>query len=82
MSKSKVKIELNKQGVQALLKSAEITAACERVAKTEASRLGPSYKTDVYKGKNRVNVSVYTDDPAAMQDNLRNNTMLKTLGGR
>ena len=79
---SKVKIELNKQGVQALLKSAEITAVCEHVAKTEASRLGSAYKTNVFQGKTRVNVSVYTDDPAAVQDNLRNNTMLRTMGER
>ena len=82
MSKSKLKVVLNSAGVRALLRSPEIAAVCEQKAKAEAAKLGSAYKTDVYQGRNRVNVSVYTDDPDAIDDNLKHNTMLKSLGGQ
>ena len=79
---AKVKIKLNSSGVRALLKSPEIASACEKVAKAEAANLGDAYKTDVYRGRNRVNVSIYTEDPEAIADNLKNNTLLKSMGGQ
>lgn len=79
---SKVKVVLNSSGVRALLRSQAMADACEQQAKTEAAKLGSAYKTDVYQGRNRVNASVYTDDPDAIADNLKNNTMLKSVGGQ
>lgn len=79
---AKVIIKLNRAGVRALLKSQDIAAACEKVAKAEAAKLGDSYKTNVYQGGNRVNVSIYTEDPAAIADNLKNNALLKSMGAK
>lgn len=76
---SRCKIELNRPGVLALLKSPEVAAACEQQAKEVAARLGNAYKTDVYQGRTRANASVYTDDPAEIANNLKNNTTLKAL---
>lgn len=77
---SKVHVELNRAEVGKLLKSAEIMSFCQSVAEQKAAQMGSSYKTSAYVGPKRVNVSVYTEDPAAIRDNLENNTMLKGLG--
>lgn len=74
-------LELNSDGVRELLKSAEILSACREAADGVISRAGPGYQTDAYTGANRVNVSIYTEDPEVIQDNLDNNTLLKALGG-
>ena len=57
-----------------------MATACENAAKKEIDKLGSKFKTSKHVGKPRVNVSIYTDDPEAIQDNLRNNTVLKSLG--
>lgn len=54
-----VKIELNSAGIQALLKSSEIAAACEKAAAKMTRATGMEYVPDVYVGKNRVNVGGY-----------------------
>lgn len=66
---SKLKVVLNRSGVQQLLKSKEIAGICRNVAEKQAEKLGPSFKTDEFVGKTRVNASVYTEDPAATRDN-------------
>lgn len=76
---SKVRVEINYGEVGKLLKSAEIMGFCQSIADQVAARIGSSYKTSAYVGPKRVNVSVYTEDPAAIQDILENNTMLKGL---
>ena len=76
-----VRIELNSAGVRELLKCAEIAGECEEAAKTYLERLPSGYKLSKYVGKNRVNVSVYTDTKEASEDNVKNNTMLTHLGG-
>lgn len=79
-SKPKVKVVLNSRGVASLLKSDEISTICETLAGEQAARIGGAYKTSTRRGKNRVNASIYTDDPKAIRDNLKNNTVLKNLG--
>lgn len=75
------KIVLNRSGVRELLKSDGIMAACQEAAEGVIRRAGPGYQTNTYTGANRVNVSIYAEDPAVVQDNLDNNTLLKALGG-
>ena len=76
----KVKIELNHEGVRQLLKSQEMASYLEEIATAKAKALGKGYGTDVYYGRNRVNVSVCTTNEKAYQDNLENNTLLKGIG--
>ena len=80
MSKN-VEIVLNSAGIRELLKSAEIEAACKEQADAVASRAGDGYIVDTYVGKTRVNAMVTADTYAARRDNLKNNTLLKALGG-
>lgn len=77
---SKVKIELDSQGIQSLLKSSEVSNFIEGIADEKLRTLGPGYEKSVYVGTNRVNVSVYAESVKAAADNLQNNTLLKALG--
>lgn len=80
MSKN-VEIVLNSAGIRELLKSAEIEAVCRDQAEAVANRAGAGYKVDTHVGKTRVNAMVSTDTKEAYRDNLKNNTLLKALGG-
>lgn len=82
MSKSKLKVVLNSAGVRALLRSSEIAAVCEHRAKAEAAKLGSAYDIESFVAPTRSVFRVYTDDPSAIDDNLKHNTMLKSLGGQ
>lgn len=77
---SKLKIELDSAGIQALLKSQEIVDVLQAQADNIRAQLGDQYQTSQHIGKTRANVSVYTEDPDALQDNTTNNTMLKAMG--
>lgn len=78
---SNVTIKLNREGVKALLKSAEIMAECRSHAAEMAATLGADdYEVSEHVGTNRVNVSVRAKTKKALQDNLDNNTMLKAVG--
>jgi len=78
---NKVEIVLNSAGIRELLKSAEIEAVCKEQAEAVAGRAGDGYTVDTYVGKTRVNAMVTADTYAARRDNLKNNTLLKALGG-
>lgn len=68
---SKVKVELNKQGVRDLLLSNEVGQFCKEQAMKIASRDGNAEVGDIYRGKNRVNVSVIS--------NSNSNNLLRSL---
>lgn len=76
---SNVKIKLNSQGVQELLKSAEMQSICQEHAKAIQDRCGDGYESDVYVGKNRCNAMVWASSSKARRDNARNNTILKAV---
>jgi hypothetical protein len=79
---SKVKIELNREGVRELLCSAEMGEICMEQATAVAGRAGEGFAiSGPYTGRNRVNVSVGAVTEEAYQDCLENNTLLKALGG-
>ena len=77
---TKVKIELNSSGIQALLKSSEIISALKEPAESIRVTLGDKFETDTHIGKTRANVSVFTTDPEAMEMNMENNAMIKAVG--
>ena len=74
-----IRVELNSEGVRELLRSPEMAAICQAQAKAIAGRAGDGYSVSTYTGANRVNASVITETPEAMQDNLKNNTLLKAV---
>jgi hypothetical protein len=78
---SKVKFELNREGVRELLRSQEAMNVCREYAQGVLGRAGAGYEISTYVGQNRVNASVHADTFEAQNDNFENNTLLKALGG-
>lgn len=78
---SKVKFELNTKGVGQLLKSDEMKAVLESAANTVAGRAGGSYEVKTVKAQTRVIATVEAADKETRRDNLKNNTLLKAMGG-
>lgn len=52
-----IEVKLNSAGVRELLKSPEISNACEKQAARMTRATGISYVADVYVGRTRVNAS-------------------------
>lgn len=75
-----VKFVLNRAGVRELMLSSAMMSICESKARSMLNSLGDGYTMTTHVGKNRVNAEVATDSPAARQENLNNNTILKALG--
>lgn len=80
---SKVKFELNKQGVSELMKSQEMRAILRDYGNEAVSRLGSGYEaTDSDTSSSvRAKVKVSATTYATRRDNLKNNTILKAVGG-
>ena len=78
---SKIKVELIREGVGELLKSDDVAAVCKQYAEAVASRAGDGYTVDTFVGKTRVNAMVSAETKEAYNENLKNNTLLKALGG-
>lgn len=78
---AKVRFELNRNGVRDLLRSPEMMAVCQQYANRALSSLGPGYEVNTMTGRNRVNAEVQAVTYAARKENLKDNTILKALGG-
>lgn len=78
---AKVEVVLNKAGVRELLQSNEMMNICEEYANQALLRLGEGYTVSSMTGKQRAIVSVYAESAKAKQENLKNNTILKSLKG-
>ena len=81
MAANKVKVELDKEGVRALLRSGEFLEACEAEAGKIAARAGDGFATNPYVGKNRVNVSVYPATAEAFRQTMKDNALVKAMNG-
>lgn len=78
----KIKIELNSDGIRALMKSDAIVGRLAEVAGGVASKAGPGYVAEAgAKGKTRGRAFVQTTDWDSYEDNARNATLLKALDG-
>lgn len=78
---SKVKFELNREGVRELLRSSEAMNVCRGYADQIRSRAGDGYEVTTFTGRNRANASVHAETYEARKDNYDNNTLLKAMGG-
>lgn len=78
---NKVKIQLNRQGVQEMMKSAEMMSICRDLANDALGRLGNGYEVTTYDGKTRVNASIIAKTYQAKKENSENNSILKALRG-
>ena len=77
---SKVKIVLNYAGVGKMLKSTGTKDMIEGYGMAVANAAGAGYATRSHYTEQRVIVNVYADSEEAHQDNLNNNTLLKSMG--
>lgn len=65
-----------------VLKGEEIKKALNDVSSQTLNAAGEGYKAKPYVGKNRAGVIVAPETAEAYYDNLRNNTLLKSLRGK
>lgn len=78
MSK-KVRIELNRSQIGALLRDAEMQDVVGSVAAGIAGRAGEGYSSDTKRMGTRVIASAFPETEAAYQDCMENNTLLRSL---
>lgn len=76
---SNVKFDLNIAGFNELRKSPGIVSECRKYADRVCSAAGDGYKVERRTYPDRDGYAVFPDTPAAVNDNLRNNTLLKSL---
>lgn len=79
---SKVKIELNREGVRSLLQSEEMQRICREYADAAAERLGEGYEVTSMVGRNRCNSEVAAVSAAAKKENMKKNTILKAVNAK
>lgn len=76
---SNVKIKLNDQGVQELLKGAAMQGILKEYGSRKASEAGEGYSYAVHVHQKRAVANIYPDTREAAQDNYDNNTLLKVV---
>lgn len=76
---SKVKVKLNLQGINEVMKSPGIQAVCEQAARDVGNASG--IKTEVSSGTIRyiAYANVYPADEDAAKENYENNSLLKAI---
>lgn len=80
---AKYTVKLDKAGMDEFLNSADVCDMLTEAASGVLARLGDGYEMQApYHGPHRANVAIETTTKRAYWDNVRNNTMLKALGGR
>ncbi len=80
---SRVRIELNREGVRKLLKSEAMQNCTEELANEIKNRAGgdPGYLVSTRVGKNRCNASIAITDYKLLKREQKNNTLIKSLRG-
>lgn len=77
---SKVDVKLNDDGIQALLKSAEMQSILSNLAREKAAAAGPGYGSEVHVFSKRAVAHVFPASKEAAKDNYQNNTLIKVVG--
>ena len=77
-----VKIKLDSNGIQQILKSDEVAAVCQQQADKALRKLGEGFSSDKYVGRKRVNVRVFAESERAYWKSIKNNVLLKAFGGK
>lgn len=78
---SNFKFKLNKTGVRELLKSDGVYGECKKIADTALSKCGEGYAVHDVKYPERSGAVVAATTMRAVNDNKKNNTLLKAVGG-
>ena len=75
----KVKVKLNLKGINEVMKSSQISAACEAAGQAVASAAGPDYGTHTGVMSYIAYCNVYPDSKEAAKENFEDNTILKAV---
>ena len=79
---SKLKVKLNLAELNRIRKSEEMQDICQKQASKIARRAGKGYAAAApHFTERRVIINVYAETKDAKRDNLKNNTLLKAIGG-
>lgn len=78
---TKIRIELNSDGIKALMQSEPVRADMERRANAVADAAGgaPDYKADAWVGKDRARGTVRTATYKARKDEAENRTLTRAI---
>ena len=76
---NEVKIVLNSNGIQSMLKSDKVKKVVKRYADRAKKSLGEGYEVSTHVGVYRVNAEVAAVSYEAKKDNLDNNSILKAV---
>lgn len=75
----KVKVELNLKGINEVMKSSEILAACQAAGQAVAQAAGSDYGTESGTINYIAYCNVYPDSKEAAKENYEENTILKAV---
>ncbi len=78
---SNVNFKLNSKGVKELLKSPGVQGACRDKAKKALSMCGAGYVVHDVNYPERAGAAIAATNRQAVNDNRKNNTLLKAVGG-
>lgn len=78
---SNVQFKLNKAGVRELLKSEGVYGECKKVAQSALAKCGDGYAVHDVRYPERSGVAISATTMRAVNDNKKNNTLLKAVGG-
>lgn len=78
---SNVQFKLNKAGVRELLKSEGVYGECKKVAQSALAKCGDGYAVHDVRYPERFGVAISATTMRAVNDNKKNNTLLKAVGG-
>ena len=76
---SKVRFELDRKGVRALMQSSEAMSIVKEYGTAVQARAGEGFELTTMVGKNRANASVHAETYEARKKNADENTLLKAL---
>lgn len=78
---SKLKFELDRNGVRELLNSSEMRDVLNEYASEKLNALGPGYDALEGSSGQRAKVTIAAITPETRKDNLENNTLIKVVLG-
>ena len=76
---SKVRIELDHEGIKALLQSAEMQAVLQSAAENCSSRVGGNFQSEVNVLPTRAVAKISAADYKTYRDCLKHNTLVKAI---
>ena len=78
---SNFRFELDRNGVRELMKDPGVVGVCQGLASAAFARLPEGYQLEPRNYPERHGYAIYPESSAAERDNMKNNSLLKAVGG-